>query len=720
MKILEMHVVGFGRLVDKKYSMQDVTSILQDNGEGKSTLASFIECMFYGLEAKNSSLRAYKPWNADFFGGNITFSANDKTYRVERSFGKRKADDNFKIFLMPDKIPTLDFSEKIGEELFGIDRSGFKRTCLFTHEEYYGGEGSIQSRLNSLVADTNEFNSFDKITQSIEKEIKTYENAQHRGKLPDIRREIDELRVKIATLENSPSLYDQKIEEQEKLNQRVNQLRQELKVIDKQIENKLLELGSDGTQKALEILTQRENELKLELNKCNATLKGYDLTLSTLQRVSEEKKKLDLAEKQLLEINSTLSLNLVAEKPMPTDEDLSTAQSNINKLNSYNLEVKKAQKQSKKTKGLSFSLFILALCLFAISLITVKSYPIIATVMLILSGVNLALGITLFIKNPLKKLNAQLFELNGEIDQFLRAYGYGGYEPNSALKLMLSEILTAKEKQATLSSLKAEKARRLAEIEQFKSNIDGFFAKFELFGSIEENTYVLKSAIEKTEQIKLQLNHLTLEKLKYSTPRKINESNEVEKLKIQKQAIQDSVLQINKQLQDNSLLLARLAEQISSLDRFTSQRKYMLDEQKKLEKERYVLEQALQGLIEAKQNLTEGAYEPIKKSLQAYCKTLLPQYNGFTVDTDFNVKYEYGGVTRDFSSLSVGQKQLVSFALRLGLIDALFEKEKPFIIIDDAFSLLDKSNFELCRRLVEEIGKNLQVIYFTPHESRKI
>ena len=107
MRIIELEIIGFGKLSDKKYNFDNITSILQSNGEGKSTLACFIESMFYGIDAKGSTLREYKPWASDFFGGNITISVGDKIYRIERTFGTKKSDDTFKIYLMPEKKPTL-------------------------------------------------------------------------------------------------------------------------------------------------------------------------------------------------------------------------------------------------------------------------------------------------------------------------------------------------------------------------------------------------------------------------------------------------------------------------------------------------------------------------------------------------------------------------------------------------------------------------------------
>ncbi len=720
MRIIELEIIGFGKLSDKKYNFDSITSILQSNGEGKSTLASFIESMFYGIDAKGSTLREYKPWASDFFGGNITIGVGDKIYRIERTFGTKKSDDTFKIYLMPEKKPTLDYSEKIGEELFGIDRSGFKRTCLFTHEQYRGGESSISSRINSLVADTDEFNDFEKITANLSKEIKTYENAQHRGKIPDIKREIEEVRIKISSLETAPILYNQKTQEKQVIANGISQIKKDITLLDTQIEQKLVEVNSNSNHKAIEVLQQRETELNAQLDKSKSQLNGNNITHQTLQIVAEEKKKLDQAEKALAETNNALLLNPTSNKPLPSQEEIELNKVKLENNTKMQAQRQKIEKIFKRKKVKSICLIIIATMLLVVGGITLNNYLFVSIPAITIALAFLGIGILNLVVNPTKKLNSQLFNLSSQVDEFLRTYGYGGYEPHMAINLMQAEYQSQLETNAKIATLTQNKIKITGEIEQFKRNIDGFFAKFNLYGSVEENLYILKSTLDKIEQTKISLEQLRLEKIKYSTPTNTTASVELENLKNQKKLKEQELSNHLENLQNNQTYSARLVEQISLLETLTEKRKYLQEELKKLENERFVLEQTLQGLIDAKHNLTSGAYEPIKKSLQTYCSKLMPTYSGFNVDTDFNVTYEFGGVTREFSTLSEGQKQLVEFSLRLGLIDALFTKEKPFIIIDDAFSLLDSKNFALCKQLVEEIGKNMQVIYFTPHQSRTI
>ena len=714
MKIIKLHVIGFGKLTDKIYNLEDISSILSENGEGKSTLASFIEGMFYGLDAKNSELRSYKPWSNTPFGGSMTFSVGEKTYRVERFWGSRKADDVFSLFLLPEKKPCFDYSEKLGEELFGIDRSGFKRTCFFTSEDYRGGESSIQSRLNSLIADTDEFNSFDKITTNIEKEIKTYENAQHRGKLPDVKREIEELRTQISLLSSSPELYEQALTEQDGLFKQAESLKKEIKLLEEQTEQKILS-SADGGSKALEILSQQEENLKSDLTKTSQTLMGYKLAPTTLAKLSEEKRKLDSVEKRLSETSNALSAQAPFTRPLPSLEQLQAAKKQAERLKDSSIKTAEKEKKQKQ-RGIAVGLLIIAFSLLIISFANLSRLYI--CIPFSVCAIVFLVQAIVFLTKTRQVENKLTNELKAQIDDFLLSYGYGGYDANIAIELIANEIEQREEYNAKMQALSAQKVALNSEHDQIKRNIDGFFGKFNLFGSFEENFYTLKSAMEKTEQIQAQLTALQSEKAKYSLATK--ENVEITILKQKRTQKERELNDISHRTQESKIKLVTLSERITKLNELNSQRAYLVSEQKKLEEERYILAQTLVCLRTAKENLTGGAYEPIKNSLKKYCELLLPAYRGIQVDNDFKITCEINGVTRDFSSFSQGQKQLINFALRLGLIDALFEKEKPFIIIDDAFSPLDEQNFELCKKLVAEIGKQMQVIYLTPHPSRSL
>ena len=54
------------------------------------------------------------------------------------------------------------------------------------------------------------------------------------------------------------------------------------------------------------------------------------------------------------------------------------------------------------------------------------------------------------------------------------------------------------------------------------------------------------------------------------------------------------------------------------------------------------------------------------------------------------------------------------------LVDALYEKEKPFILLDDPFTAFDDKKTAAAIKLLKEFAKERQIIYFTCAKSRSI
>ena len=68
---------------------------------------------------------------------------------------------------------------------------------------------------------------------------------------------------------------------------------------------------------------------------------------------------------------------------------------------------------------------------------------------------------------------------------------------------------------------------------------------------------------------------------------------------------------------------------------------------------------------------------------------------------------------------SSGYRALVGICRRMALIEAMYRRERPFLILDDPFALLDGEKLAGAMKLLrtaEEEG--YQILYFTCHESR--
>ena len=52
------------------------------------------------------------------------------------------------------------------------------------------------------------------------------------------------------------------------------------------------------------------------------------------------------------------------------------------------------------------------------------------------------------------------------------------------------------------------------------------------------------------------------------------------------------------------------------------------------------------------------------------------------------------------------------------MIDLLYKKEKPILILDDPFANFDDEKLEIAKSLVQELSKKYQILLFTCQKSR--
>ncbi len=193
MKILSCYIEDFGSLHHLKCSLKDgLNSLIEKNGWGKSTFAVFLRAMFYGLEnCKNSNnfdpkdyRKNLKPWQGGNFGGYIEIETGGKRYRITRFFGERKREDTFELLDLDTGRVSEDYTDSLGEELFGIDCAGYERSVYIPHNELsVGANDSINARLLGLLENDGDMNNYEKAVKTLNEARRELKKTGGRGKI---------------------------------------------------------------------------------------------------------------------------------------------------------------------------------------------------------------------------------------------------------------------------------------------------------------------------------------------------------------------------------------------------------------------------------------------------------------------------------------------------------------------------------------------------------
>ncbi len=185
MKLISCYIEGYGALRKKTVRFDErLTSFCEENGYGKTTLASFLKAMFYGMESDRAnskefgSRRRFNPFDGGLYGGNAVFSLDGAIYKIERFFDeKSEVKDSLKVY-RNNEIYT-GFGEDVGGKIFGIDRQSFERTVFINSEEIeISSTGSINARLNNFIEGADDDTNTEKALERLEKLAKEYKKSR--------------------------------------------------------------------------------------------------------------------------------------------------------------------------------------------------------------------------------------------------------------------------------------------------------------------------------------------------------------------------------------------------------------------------------------------------------------------------------------------------------------------------------------------------------------
>ena len=133
------------------------------------------------------------------------------------------------------------------------------------------------------------------------------------------------------------------------------------------------------------------------------------------------------------------------------------------------------------------------------------------------------------------------------------------------------------------------------------------------------------------------------------------------------------------------------------------------------------LKRTIQLIRTAKENLAKRYLGRVEELFNSYMRIWLnsDEVRGI-LDPDFRVSIEENGSLHVAEGYSTGYCDMIDFCMRLALVDTLFEKEQPFLILDDPFVNLDAEHLEKALELLNVMAADKQIVYFVCHPIRAV
>ncbi len=773
MKLISCYIENFGALHRFSYNYKDGLNVIsEDNGWGKSTLAAFLKAMFYGLERSTkrsldeNERKKYEPWNGGVYGGNLVFEVDGIVYRAERFFAGKDKEDTFVLYDVNTGLESKAYSDKLGEELFGIDRIAFEQSVFMKQGEYsVNMTDSVATKMSGLMASGDDLDCYEKACARLEEEMKIYKKTGNKGKIAEVTEEIAELNRRIADAKQTgAALDDWKV--------RVEQCATDIQGLREQKDSLKGQMRLAGEQAGLQEKAKHYKALseeKEQIARYKDALETYFANgVPTEEELEVYRNKLYAYQNSEVKITEETygykypDLVKVLERNPMTEEELDACEQKWNQVKEKEnlLEKQELQLQSvrireeeknnylnekadsyKVKQRISVVAAVLAVALAVILYFTVGVYGLLALVIMLVAVV-LAIAFGLKAKATYSDAtddNEELMQAEEEYEllskavengkksvrMYLRAFSIDDEEEIPFLMNIIRITLMEQNAQAMRQQqMKQEEEKQVKERAMLKEELILFFRGF--YRDVTEvEEYLLKEIAQKRNE------YINVSEQYAGKCRRLEQTERVEEIPVEQLLSMEKLQQQEAELEKEMLAKEEHFRQLSAtVSKYTE----LMEECEKWEMEKADLEEML-AECQSKYKLLEKTLKYLKTAQTEFSSRYLKKINeGFVkyarlinesrfehseVDLKLSVKTDEGGSKRDIAYFSKGMREAMELCTRFALVDALFEKEQPFVVLDDPFVNLDAESMSGAKKVLSELAGQYQLIYFTCHSSRE-
>ena len=707
MRLIKCQIENFGKLSGFSQDFSEgLNQMLAPNGFGKTTFAAFIRAMFYGLEytTKRSLFenerKRYLPWQGGRYGGSLDFETGGKKYRIERFFGEKDKEDTFCLYDLQTNLESQDYSCRIGEEIFHLDREAYGRSAFIPQEDLtVSMNDSINSKLTNLVENTNDINNYKSAIDILDKQKKELIKTGEKGRIWEIKHLLAELSGEIEQAKAAEENVKVRTEQRNIL---VEQRSENTKVIQKI-------KGQIEKQSEYEALRAQKNHYT---SLCQNVEKAENKLRETVQffpkeRISslEGEPVLNLSSE---EINQYFELEVLIRN---RENSLSEETSRCQQLE-YQCEQKEIMAQAPvRTNQKNKQILFVTLAILAIpGGIWYSSQNLVAGMLICLVGILLAaVSIAISRRETAKK----------------REYEQQEAEKEKENLQCRQEWEKAKEKIRAIRKLQEQETEQIRNfVSSFPGLQTGNFSQ--ALAWIQEKRTLFLRLQEELESQRRQLAEFQAARdaAEEEAIRNFQEESDrpsLQSLRSEETAAESRDREIADQISIADRKLESLLELAESREELERQREQLQEELSQSEEKYKILEHTSQYMEKAREKLSTSYMDTMNNGFADYFTRLGSETSGQVyVDARLKTRVEVQGSRREVDAFSTGCRDLIHICTRLALIDALFQNEIPFVVMDDPFANLDGDRMENARELLQRTAEKYQILYLTCHESRNV
>ena len=286
----------------------------------------------------------------------------------------------------------------------------------------------------------------------------------------------------------------------------------------------------------------------------------------------------------------------------------------------------------------------------------------------------------------------------------------------------LKNYLDLIKEQNNLNELNKNNQQKIKDNQDFIDNIlNKYHLELNNLDKVENDVTLIKSLTLQINDIKTNIEKFYKEKKEQLVKFQVEEEKNKDILSKDLSVFHQEKEVIDKQFNSLEKQISQDEDEISKLDDLEYRHEVLSNKKNEYIKNYELITRTIECITEADRNLNNKYLMPIVNNFTKYAnlieKTLSTK---FKVNSKLEIYFDIAGSLRSDKHLSSGNKAICELCFRLALIDNMYKKEKPFVLLDDPFVQLDENHLINAIEIIKEISKDIQIVYLTCHESRKI
>ncbi len=203
----------------------------------------------------------------------------------------------------------------------------------------------------------------------------------------------------------------------------------------------------------------------------------------------------------------------------------------------------------------------------------------------------------------------------------------------------------------------------------------------------------------------------------------VYEGESVEELQREQVLLDESLVSLTQVINDLKDDWTNLLEELQDYEEARDEVRELKERETGMQDNVRILELTQDYLNRARESYLARYMGPLQNNMQHYLEILggsgmAERPERFTLDIDLNPKLVYKEQQKRGEFLSAGYHDLIALAARFALVDTIFSRDQPMVILDDPFNNLDQDKVKRAMTFLRQIAVRRQLIYLTCHPSR--